>query len=105
MLHVARRPRAPLDDVVDVLWSVRDAPSHAWERIVPTGTIELVFNLHEDAFSIRDASGAEHGFRGAIASGCYRRPFEIDTRAHADVVGVHFKPGGAARLLGLPAGA
>lgn len=73
------------------------------ERIVPSGTIELVINLHADEFRI--FAGHEHRFRGAIASGCYSRAFEIDTRAHTHVLGVHFKPGGAARLLGVPPGA
>lgn len=106
MRYLAHQPHPPLGDVVDHLWSLSDAPSHARERIVPTGTIELVINLHEDAFRIYEpVTGRERRFRGAIASGCYGAAFEIDTRAHALVLGVHFKPGGAARLLGVPPGA
>jgi AraC-like DNA-binding protein len=97
--------RPPLDSFVDHVWTLSDAPTHARERIVPSGTIELVINLHDDAFRIHDPiTGIERRFRGAIVSGCYRRAFEIDTRAHAHIVGVHFKPGGAARLLGVPPG-
>jgi AraC-like DNA-binding protein len=88
------------------LWTLSDAPGHARERIVPSGTIELVINVHEDAFRIFSPFGArERTFRGAIVSGCYSRAFEFDTRAHTHVVGVHFKPGGAGRLLGAPPGA
>jgi AraC-like DNA-binding protein len=103
---MAHQPRPPLGDVVDYLWSLSDVPGHARERIVPTGTIELVINLHEDEFRIYEPiAGGERWFRGAIASGCYSAAFEIDTRAHALVIGIHFKPGAAARLLGVPPGA
>jgi AraC-like DNA-binding protein len=104
MRYLARQPSPPLSEMVECVWSLRDAPAHARERIVPSGTIELVINLHDDEFRIYGAAGTERRFRGAIASGCYTRAFEIDTRAHAEVLGVHFKPGGAARLLGLPPG-
>jgi AraC-like DNA-binding protein len=38
-------------------------------------------------------------------SGAYRRCFVIETRAHASIVGVHFRPGGAQPVLGVPPGA
>ena len=99
-------PRPALREHVEHLWTLSDAPGHARERIVPSGTIELVFNLHADELRIHDPfTAVERRFRGAVASGCYERAFEIDTRAHVLVVGVHFKPGGAARLLGAPSGA
>jgi AraC-like DNA-binding protein len=101
--YVAERPGAPLGEHVEYFWALSDAPGHARERIVPTGTIELVINLHADEFRI--FAGNERRFRGAMVSGCYSRAFEFDTRAHTRVLGVHFKPGGAARLLGAPPGA
>ncbi len=105
MRYVARRPRAPLGDHVEHLWCLSDAPAHARERIVPSGTIELVVNLHEDAFRIYEpATGHQRRYRGIMVSGCYSTAFEIETRAHARILGAHFKPGGAARLLGVPAG-
>jgi AraC-like DNA-binding protein len=68
-------------------------PSHSRERVIPSGTVELVVNLHEC-----------DRFRGAVVSGAYSGPFDVETRAHASIVGVHLKPGGAASLLGVPAG-
>jgi hypothetical protein len=47
MLSAAYTPPAPLSAFVANLWSLSDAPSHAKERIVPSGTLELVINLHE----------------------------------------------------------
>jgi AraC-like DNA-binding protein len=103
MRYEAHRPSAPLGEHVEYFWALSDAPGHMRERIVPSGTIELVINLHADEFRI--FAGNERRFRGAMVSGCYSRAFEIDTRAHTRVLGVHFKPGGAARLLGVPPGA
>jgi AraC-like DNA-binding protein len=100
-------PPPPLAGLVDYFWSLTDAPSHSRERVIPSGTIEIVFNLHEDEFRIHRPSGGgeEYArFRGAITSGAYGRAFGVETRAHASIVGVHFKPGGAARVLGVPAG-
>lgn len=103
MRYVARPPSAPLRDVVEYVWSLRDAPGHAHERIVPSGTSELVINLAEDEFRIYDARKLARRLPGAMVSGCYRTAFDIDTREHASIIGVHFKPGGAG-VLGIPAG-
>src|ERR1044072_7934261 len=65
--------------------------------------MELVFNLDEDDLGIYDTEqpGSYKSFSGAFFSGAYARPLFVDTREH--VVGVHFKPGGAFRFLGIPA--
>jgi len=103
MVH---QPGSPLSEFIASLWSLSDAPPHQQERILASGTQELVINLHEDAFEIRDASTRhDRRFSGAIVSGAYGSFFVIDTRAHASVIGVHFKPGGALPFLGLPPGA
>lgn len=105
MLYRAHVPAPPIAAFVDYLWSLSDAPTHAKERIVPSGTLEIVINLHEDELRIYDASDPARCRRlsGAIVSGAYRSFFVIDTREHASVIGVHFKPGGAVPFLGLPA--
>ncbi|HEY6555913.1 MAG TPA: AraC family transcriptional regulator [Polyangiaceae bacterium] len=106
MFSAVHTPVAPLSTFVSKLWSLSDAPSHARERIVPSGTFELVINLDEDEFRIYDSTGSEHvrRFSGAMLSGAYRRFFVIDTREHASVMGVHFRPGGALPFLGHPPG-
>src|SRR5262245_11108735 len=103
MRYLVHKPCPPLRPFVDYLWFLSDAPRHARERIVPSGTIEMVINLQEDEFRIYGSATGENPrrFRGAIVSGCYSGPFGIDTREHAAIVGVHFRPGGAARLLGV----
>jgi AraC-like DNA-binding protein len=99
------RPGPPLADFVAYMWALRDLAVHSQERIVPSGTLELVVNLNEDALRIYDPRfAAWRRYSGAVVSGSYRRHFEIDTRDHASIVGVHFKPGGALPFLGMPPG-
>src|SRR4051794_19825281 len=99
------RPGPPLEGLVEYMWALRDAPAHSTERIVPSGTLELVVNLHEDALRIYDpSSGSHRRYSGAVVSGAYRRFFVIDARDHASIVGVHFRPGGAWAFLGVPPG-
>jgi len=104
--YVRYRPVEPLSRFVDYLWWLSDVPVHLQERIVPTGTQELVINLDADRFDIgrTGQKPAVRRFSGAMVSGAYSRYFVIDTRAHASLLGVHFKPGGARALLGPPLG-
>jgi AraC-like DNA-binding protein len=105
--YAVHAPPPPLVGLVDFFWSLRDAPSHSRECVIPSGTLELVINLHEDEFRIHRPSslgGQGARFRGAIASGAYQRAFVVETRAHASIIGVHFESGGAASVLGVPAG-
>jgi AraC-like DNA-binding protein len=106
MVYDAHVPRPPLDAFVENLWALSDAPAHAREQILPSGTLELVINLREDEFRIYEAVGDRppKRFRGAIVSGAYRGPFVIDTQEHASIIGVHFAPGGALPFLGVPPG-
>jgi AraC-like DNA-binding protein len=106
MLSALHTPAAPLSAFVANLWLLSDAPGHAKERIVPSGTLELVINLHEDEFRIYDSTEGRQfrRFSGAIVSGAYGSFFVIDTAEHASVIGVHFKPSGALPFLGLPPG-
>jgi AraC-like DNA-binding protein len=101
-----RRPGTPLSKHVEYLWMIGDAPVHALERIVPTGTLELVVNLATDEINIYDDHGrVRQRLAGAVVSGVYRRAFVVDTRAHVSMVGAHFWPGGAGAVLGVPPGA
>jgi AraC-like DNA-binding protein len=108
MRYSVHAPSPPLAGLVDYFWSLSDAPSHSKERVIPSGTIELVVNLHDDEGRLykRASNGEECArLRGAVVAGAYTGPFAVETKTHTSIVGVHFKPGGAAELLGIPAGA
>jgi AraC-like DNA-binding protein len=102
--YVARPPAPPLAKLVEYVWASQGAPAHATERIVPTGTLELCINLVEDEARIHDIAGVERSFSGAFVAGAHRRPFSFPTRDNASIVGVHFRPGCAGVVLGVPPG-
>ena len=106
MLYRSYSPGPPLSEFIKRFWLCSDAPPHARERILPSGTIELVINLRDDEIRIYDPSNPDlcTRYSGAILSGTYSRFFVIDPLQHASILGVHFRPGGAFPFLGAPAG-
>lgn len=101
----SRTPVPPLDSCVERIWLLSDAPAQSKERIAPSGTIDLVINLHENKLRIYSPDKPERCdlFSGAVVSGTHSGPFVIDPRERVAVMGVHFKPGGAFPFLGTPA--
>lgn len=98
-------PADPLNAFIEDFWSYQDYHGdHARERILPTGTVEMVFNLQEDELRIYGLSDPDacRRFSGAVISGPYVRAFASDIEEEAAILGVHFKPGGASAVLGLP---
>src|SRR5215216_5685988 len=106
MFYRTHTPAPPLRDFIERFWLCSDAPAHRTERILPSGTFELVVNLREDEIRIYDPAQPDRVRRlsGAAVSGTYGSFFLIDTLQHAAILGVHFRPGGAFPFLGLPAG-
>jgi AraC-like DNA-binding protein len=101
--YVARPPIPPLAKLVEYVWASQGAPAHAKERVVPTGTLELVVSLVEGKARIYTA-GREQWISGAFVAGAYRIPFTFDTHEKASVVGVHLRAGCAGMVLGVPPG-
>jgi AraC-like DNA-binding protein len=80
-------------------------PAHSLERVLPEGTFELLINLREEprhTFHAANLACAKT-FRGSWIAGMHLRPLVIDTASNSSMMGVHFRPGGAALVLGLPA--
>lgn len=99
-------PQPPLDEFVHDLWLYEDyePSSYARERILPTGSIELVINLCEQELRIYDRGRLRcRRYSGAIVCGPYSRPFDTDVAEERSVMGVHFKPAGAFPFLGVTA--
>ena len=106
-MYLRRRPHPSLARHVDYYWFTSGAPMHAKVQIVPSGTLEIVFNLHGDETHICERSDPMRiaRYSGAVVSGAQSRYFVIDVQPHASIIGVHFRPGGAFALLGVPPGA
>lgn len=84
-----RLPGGPLSEHVHFLWTFEDyAAPHAQERVLPTGTMELVIDLAPT----NPATGLVVGLR--------TEHFLLDTSQAFSVVGVHFKPGGTFAFFG-----
>lgn len=106
MTYLTYIPKPPLSELVALFWSDEGYnPLHAKERVLPSGTMELIFNLFDDEireFGQRDQSRLR-SFRGSFICGTRSGYFALDRVQRSSVVGVHFKPGGAFPFLGLSA--
>lgn len=106
---LTRRPIAALASHVEMLWaSERGALPHAREYNLPTGRVDVVIPLLDGQRISRYASSddlAGQHFDGGVVHGAHDQACQRDTREASCVVGVHFKPGGAAAFFGgaLPA--
>lgn len=85
-----RVPAPPLARFVDVIWQCARGPE-PWpqERLLPDGAMELVVDLAAPAST-------------DVVSGPRSQFFVLDTTVCQDLVGIHFKPGGAFPFLRLP---
>jgi len=95
-----------LSGFVEVLWFYEGAArAHAFERLLPDGSMELIINLREDEVRVWDRRDLSHYERldGATLVGPHSEYFVIDTAEQQSVMGVHFRSGGAFPFLGLPA--
>ena len=101
------KPKPLLSKFVDNFWLYEGyEPGHKTDRILPTGTFELVINLRQNELLFHDDERLEKYFRfsGAVVSGAHGRSFTPHPTEELCIIGVHFKPGGAFPFLGLPAG-
>jgi AraC-like DNA-binding protein len=105
-MFLSRRPQPPLDTAIHMIWIVEgSAAPNRLERVLPTGTAQLIVNLAEDATRRYDA---ERQLRcetrsGTILAGPQSRFSVIDTREQEWVAGVAFRPGGTVRFMPTPA--
>jgi len=106
-MYFRRRPHPSLAQHINYYWCVSDAPRRESVHVVPSGTLEIVFNLDGGKNRIGDPIEPARfaPYADAVVSGAQSRYFVIDVSAHASLIGVHFRPGGAFALLGMPPGA
>ena len=107
MRAIHRIPDPPLSDFVDLLWLYEGYEQpHEKERLLPSGSMELVINLKEDCSRIYDRRDTAkfQTLRGALLVGAHSEYFVIDTAGQYSVAGAHFKPGGAFPFFDPPAG-
>ncbi|HEY6306992.1 MAG TPA: DUF6597 domain-containing transcriptional factor [Candidatus Angelobacter sp.] len=106
MISHLHRPGPPLAQFVDLFWYYEGiSRPHSKERLLPQGTVELVINLRENPCRVYDRIRQDEfqGFPGTLVCGPHSNFFIIDTAGQAEVLGVHFRPGGVFPFLRLPA--
>lgn len=101
-------PTGRLSAFVECIWySGGYRPASAWERVLPAGCAELMFNL--DGVSFRDHEGRfrtrprELGM--AVVAGARASTMTIDSTRRLTTMGAVLRPGAIRALLNLPAAA
>ncbi len=102
MLYLTYIPAPPISELVDYFWLFDGGQTPRKERIVPSGTSELVINLRDDEIRINHPAHPKKNrcLSGAVLSGPYSSVLVVDAMQHESMLGVHFKPGGAFPFLG-----
>jgi len=107
MMYLQRRPAPPLNSHVEAIWFCRsEARPRTLERILPTGSAQLIVNLAE--YETRMYELTAHGLAcrvssGSILAGISTRFQIIDTAEQQHVAGVVFRPGGTLPFVAPPA--
>lgn len=107
MIYLTRIPQAPLSMAVESLWLYCGyQPPHRLERVLPSGTAELILNIRADEFRCYNPDTLEMCDRlpGALIVGPKTGVQIIDTEQQLEVMGVHLRPGGMLALSRIPAG-
>ena len=94
-------PAAPLNACIRSLWyaKVQNA-THARERILPTGRVQVILNLDRDFLLDCPEGQSPHRMPPSLIVSA-RSTFEIvDTSDMADLIGIVFHPGGFAPFAG-----
>jgi AraC-like DNA-binding protein len=90
-----------LSRYISSFWYGENAPSHSFERFLPTGEIDLVINMRDSALRIYDPRELQNPQRlwGPVVAGAHSRHYVIDTLQQSALLGVKFRPGGAYPFL------
>ncbi len=101
MVYLERIPAAPLSRFVQMLWYAQ-APviAHRYERILPTGCAQVIFNLERDYLhDCPEGLPDQRIAPGLVVGG--RSTYEIIASSDMiSLIGISFKPGGFAAFAG-----
>lgn len=96
------RPRPPLSQFIDCLWFVDLQVPYIREKILPTGTIELMINFGSPHRRYNQDETAFELMQDSWIAGFQTRFIVNEPVAETCMMGVRFKPGGAYPFLDLP---
>jgi AraC-like DNA-binding protein len=95
VIYLERRPVAPLNRCIRVLWYVQgdDFPDGR-ERILPNGCVQVILNLKRDYLCECSEIGAAFLLPPALVVGARSHYEIIDTSDMGELMGIAFYPGG-----------
>jgi AraC-like DNA-binding protein len=105
MALIRYRPRAPLDRYVECFWwSQRDRAEAFAEHMLPSGSVQMIFALHDAPILCMpsSSSGDPLVWSGGIVHGPQWTYYKSGPKPAGTTVGVSFRPGAAGGILGLP---
>lgn len=95
----------PLGEFVDCLWYAEGGGQEgSRERVLPSGSVDLVIDLGQNGLHVSSDEDDRTGqwYRGPVLFGTFSRFYVVGMPCRSAVVGVHFRPGGAAPFFALP---
>lgn len=105
MIYRQRRAVPVLSRFIESFWFYQDlAADHTKEKLLPNGTLELIIDLSPNPKKLYDRKDTARfrTFRRAWVSGLQREYIIIGTEPGSSMMGVHFRPGGAAPFFDFP---
>jgi len=101
--YIRHIPSPPLDNFIDYFYYIDGSMPYRREKVLPTGWLDLEVNLG-DAIQIYDASGSKP-IATCVESwwvGVWNTYGTVEWPLNVQLVGIHFKPGGAYPFLNFP---
>jgi AraC-like DNA-binding protein len=105
MTLIRYRPHAPLDRYVECFWwSQRDQAEGFGEHMLPSGSVQMIFALHDAPILCMPSSSSldSLSWLGGIVHGPQWTYYRSGPKPTGLTVGVSFRPGAAGYILGLP---
>jgi len=105
MALIRYRPCAPLDRYVECFWwSQRDRAEVFGEHMLPSGSVQMIFALHDAPILCMPGSlcGEPLVWSGGIVHGPQWIYYKSGPKPAGATFGVSFRPGAAGNVLGVP---
>ena len=103
MSFIAHLPHPPLSNSIECLWIVKDQVPYRREKILPTGTIELMINFGSAHRLIDKRDEASFNLMNHSWIAGFQTEYLINEPvAETFMLGVRFKPGGAYPFFDFP---
>jgi AraC-like DNA-binding protein len=101
--YIRHLPSPPLDTYIDYFYYIDGSMPYPREKILPTGWLDLEVNLG-GAIQIYDASGTKSVATcvGSWWVGVWSTYGTVEWPLNVQLIGIHFKPGGAYPFLNFP---